>query len=80
MFLVLCSEIFFVMVSYFINKTIDTPINNWAIKFLVESSGYKAVKSNTITDQVKLYYGNDLVEINTPAGIKNFEIKDVKYI
>ena len=23
---------------------------------------------------------SDLVEINTPAGIKNFEIKDVKYI
>ena len=23
---------------------------------------------------------NDLVEINTPAGIKNFEIKDVKHI
>ena len=23
---------------------------------------------------------NDFVEINTPAGIKNFEIKDVKYI
>ena len=23
---------------------------------------------------------NDLVEIHTPAGIKNFEIKDVKYI
>ena len=23
---------------------------------------------------------NDLVKINTPAGIKNFEIKDVKYI
>jgi len=23
---------------------------------------------------------NDLVEINTPAGIKNFSIKDVKYI
>ena len=23
---------------------------------------------------------NDLVEINTPAGVKNFEIKDVKYI
>ena len=23
---------------------------------------------------------NDLVEINTPAGKKNFEIKDVKYI
>ena len=23
---------------------------------------------------------NDLVEINTPAGIKNFEIKNVKYI
>ena len=22
----------------------------------------------------------DLVEINTPAGLKNFEIKDVKYI
>ena len=22
----------------------------------------------------------DLVEINTPAGIKNFEIKDVKYV
>ena len=23
---------------------------------------------------------NDLVEITTPAGVKNFEIKDVKYI
>jgi len=23
---------------------------------------------------------NDLVEINTPVGVKNFEIKDVKYI
>ena len=23
---------------------------------------------------------NDLVEIKTPAGIKNFKIKDVKYI
>ena len=23
---------------------------------------------------------DDLVEINTPAGTKNFEIKDVKYI
>ena len=23
---------------------------------------------------------NDLVEIKTPAGIKNFEIKDVKYV
>ena len=23
---------------------------------------------------------NDLVEISTPAGVKNFEIKDVKYI
>ena len=23
---------------------------------------------------------NDLVEINTPAGVKNFEIKDVEYI
>ena len=23
---------------------------------------------------------NDLVEINTPTGVKNFEIKDVKYI
>ena len=22
----------------------------------------------------------DLVEINTPAGVKNFEIKDVKYL
>ena len=23
---------------------------------------------------------NDLVEITTPSGVKNFEIKDVKYI
>jgi len=23
---------------------------------------------------------NDLIEISTPAGTKNFEIKDVKYI
>ena len=23
---------------------------------------------------------SDLVEINTPSGVKNFEIKDVKYI
>jgi len=23
---------------------------------------------------------SDLVEINTPSGVKNFDIKDVKYI
>ena len=31
-------------------------------------------------DNLILNNENDLVEINTPAGVKNFEIKDVKYV
>ena len=58
-----------------------------------EKINYKIVCKNEADIKQKLIYfqspigrgligknKNDLVEINTPAGIKNFEIKDVKYI
>ena len=58
-----------------------------------EKLDYKIVGKDEADLKKKLiYYGspigrgligknkNDLVEINTPAGVKNFEIKDVKYI
>ena len=58
-----------------------------------EKLEYKIVGKDEADLKKKLiYYGspigrgligknkNDLVEINTPAGLKNFEIKDVKYI
>jgi len=58
-----------------------------------EKLEYKIVGKDEADLKKKLiYYGspigrgligknkNDLVEINTPAGVKNFEIKDVKYI
>ena len=58
-----------------------------------EKLEYKIVGKDEADLKKKLiYYGspigrgligknkNNLVEINTPAGVKNFEIKDVKYI
>tara|TARA_B100001057_G_scaffold471331_1_gene533550 strand:+ start:274 stop:750 length:477 start_codon:yes stop_codon:yes gene_type:complete len=58
-----------------------------------EKINYKIVGKDEADLQQKLLYfqspigkgligkhKNDLVEVNTPAGIKNFEIKDVKYI
>ena len=58
-----------------------------------EKISYKIVCKNEADINQKLLYfqspigkgligknKSDLVEINTPAGIKNFEIKDVKYI
>ena len=58
-----------------------------------EKLEYKIVGKDEADLKKKLiYYGSpigrgligknksDLVEINTPAGVKNFEIKDVKYI
>tara|TARA_B100000945_G_scaffold308590_1_gene298459 strand:+ start:355 stop:831 length:477 start_codon:yes stop_codon:yes gene_type:complete len=58
-----------------------------------EKINYKIVCKNEADIKQKLIYfqspigrgligknKNDLVEINTPAGVKNFEIKDVKYI
>ena len=58
-----------------------------------EKISYKIVCKNEADIKQKLLYfqspigkgligknKSDLVEINTPAGIKNFEIKDVKYI
>ena len=58
-----------------------------------EKLEYKIVGKDEADLKKKLiYYGspigkgligknkNDFVEINTPSGIKNFEIKDVKYI
>ena len=58
-----------------------------------EKIDYKIVGKDEADLKVKLIYfqspigkgligknKNDLVEITTPAGIKNFEIKDVKYI
>ena len=40
----------------------------------------KLITSITNWKRVNWKNKNDLVEINTPAGTKNFEIKDVKYI
>jgi transcription elongation factor GreA len=58
-----------------------------------EKINYKIVGRDEADLQKKLIYfqspigkgligknKNDLVEINTPAGVKNFEIKDVKYL
>ena len=58
-----------------------------------EKINYKIVGKDEADLKLKLIYfqspigkgligrnKNDLVEINTPAGTKNFEIKDVKYI
>tara|TARA_Y100001935_G_scaffold238154_1_gene224271 strand:- start:1028 stop:1504 length:477 start_codon:yes stop_codon:yes gene_type:complete len=58
-----------------------------------ESINYKIVGKDEADLKQKLIYfqspigkgligknKNDLVEINTPAGVKNFEIKDVKYV
>ena len=58
-----------------------------------EKINYKIVCKNEADIKQKLIYfqspigkgligknKNDLVEITTPAGIKNFEIKDVKYV
>jgi transcription elongation factor GreA len=58
-----------------------------------EKISYKIVGKDEADLQKKLIYfkspigrgligknKNDLVEIKTPAGVKNFEIKDVKYI
>ena len=58
-----------------------------------EKIGYKIVGKDEADLKNKLIYfqspvgkgligknKNDLVEIKTPAGIKNFEIKDVKYV
>ena len=58
-----------------------------------ESISYKIVGKDEADLKQKLIYfqspigkgligknKNDLVEINTPAGVKNFEIKDVKYV
>ncbi len=58
-----------------------------------EKINYKIVCKNEADIKKKLIYfqspigrgligknKNELVEINTPAGVKNFEIKDVKYI
>jgi len=58
-----------------------------------EKISYKIVGKDEANLQKKLIYfqspigkgligknKNDLVEITTPAGIKNFEIKDVKYL
>ena len=58
-----------------------------------EKNNYKIVGKDEADLKKKLIYfkspigkgligksKGDLVEINTPAGVKNFEIKDVKYI
>ena len=58
-----------------------------------ENVNYKIVGKDEANIENKLIYfkspigkgligktKGDLVEVNTPAGLKNFEIKDVKYI
>ena len=50
---------------YYINKQYDNSINNWALKFLINSAGFNAVKTNEISNQIQIYYGNEPKEINT---------------
>jgi len=62
------------MIQYYINKAIDTEINNWAIALILNRAGIKAKKINQINDTIHLYYGNDPNEINLLANsliIKN---------
>ena len=49
---------------YYINKQYDNSINNWALKFLINSAGFNAVKINEISNQIQIYYGNEPKEIN----------------
>ena len=74
-------KVIFGSTAYLINLDTDEKIN------------YKIVGKDEADLKKKLIYfkspigkgligknKGDLVEINTPAGVKNFEIKDVKYI
>ena len=50
------------MIRYFINKELDSKVNQWAIEFLLQSAGFKAVKTNDLTTDINIYYGNDETE------------------
>lgn len=65
------------MIRYFINKEIDSKVNQWAIEFLLSSAGFKSVKTNILKTDVNLYYGNDdkELEIATKALIIKNETK-----
>jgi hypothetical protein len=51
------------MIKYFINKEIDSKVNQWTIEFLIFSAGFKAKKVNKLKPDVNFYYGNDIGEI-----------------
>ena len=53
------------MIRYFINKEIDSKVNQWAIEFLLQSAGFKAVKIKELNADVNLYYGNDEIEFKS---------------
>ena len=60
--------------------------NNEKIEYKIVGKDEADLKNKLIYFQSPIGKGligknkNDLVEINTPAGVKNFEIKDVKYV
>ena len=68
--------------NYF-SKTLDTKDK---INYKIVGKDEADLKQKRIYFQSPIGKGligknkNDLVEISTPAGVKNFEIKDVKYI
>ena len=63
------------------------PIGDWKkINYKIVGRDEADLKQKLIFFQSPIGKGligknkSDLVEINTPSGVKNFEIKDVKYI
>lgn len=45
------------MIKYFINKEIDSKVNQWTIEFLIFTAGFKAIKVNELKPDVNFYYG-----------------------
>ncbi len=63
------------MIKYFINKEIDSKVNQWTIEFLIFTAGFKAIKVNELKPDVNFYYGNDNseIEIVKEAMIINYQ-------
>ncbi len=63
------------MIKYFINKEIDSKVNQWTIEFLIFTAGFKAIKVNELKPDVNFYYGNDNseIEIIKEALIINYQ-------
>ena len=60
--------------------------NNAVVEYMFVAEEEADLKTGKISVKSPIGKGligknkNDLVEIKTPAGVKNFEIKDVKYV